>query len=228
MIICKLTRYHLTITFLQYINPEQDQVRKRRYQVGRRNSNTMAHQNSIDNKYPNPGLVKRRLSKEKLTIPTKMIDMKKEKDLMQSFEKLEEDASEHNSNNTNSWTTLPSSDPPTTDIPYSSSSSNTIDSTTSNNNKGSSTPPMIRTDSFTGSGSPKNSRRKTEMSRQMLDRLNVFESSKSGGVVGGGPSSPNVSSPRTSTPINSPFTLSNGSSERKNKHRHRFKHYYEY
>lgn len=222
----KLTRYRSLVSFFQYINPEQDQLRKRRYQVGRRNSNATTHQNSIDNKFPSPGLVKRRLSKEKLTIPTKMLDMKKEKDLMQSFEKLEEDASEHNSNNTNSWTSLPSSDPPTTDLPYSSSSSNTIDSTTSNNNKGSSTPPMIRSDSLTGSGSPKNSRRKNEMSRQMLDRLNVFESSKSGGGVVG-PSSPNVSSPRTSTPISSPFTLSNGSNERKYKDRHIFKDYYE-
>jgi hypothetical protein len=166
----------------------------------------MSHSNSID-KFPSPAL-KRRLSKDKFP---KMIDMKKEKeDLMQSFEKMDEETIDE-ANNTSSNAAIGS-----------------VPEATSNNHTSGSIP-IARTGS---NSSPKNNRRKNEISQKMLDRMNMFEGGTNPGsppaavgslpsAIGGSPhvttvGSPNpsnVSSPRTSTPITSPPT--NGSCERK-------------
>ena len=133
--------------------------------------------------------------------------MKKEKeDLMQSFEKLDEEINNSNSspqttptsqaghtssaniNNNSSPIPIPGSAPPTNAPPTNAP------------------PPMVRTNS-TGSngGSPKNSRRKGELSKNMLDRLNVFQS----------PGAAN-SSMTTSTPLSSPaLNANNSNTERK-------------
>lgn len=133
-----------------------------------------------------------------------MIDMKKEKeDLMHSFEKFDEDD------------TVPLSNaPPLSNTPPLSNSTTAHNDTNINNKVGVSTstnqtpPPLLHSHSsgsLTGSNSPKNNRRKGEMSKNMLDRLNVFE-------VSGPSSSPSVSSPRTSTPVCSPPVNANGGS----------------
>ena len=149
-----------------------------------------------------------------------MIDMKKEKeDLMHSFEKLDE---EINLSNSPTMGGVNAQAPPTSRVDHTPSSSNI------NTSKGSSStpvaipasapPPMVRTNSSgsNGGGSPKNSRRKGEMSKNMLDRLNVFEASNSSGQ--GTPNAATVvpvstsstASPRTSTPVSTPPVNANG------------------
>lgn len=134
-----------------------------------------------------------------------MIDMKKEKkDLMESFEKLEEEVTNNN------VVSVPN---PSQALPVNSSPNDEAENIPSNRHP----PPMVRTNSSGGS-SPKNNRKKSELSQRMLDRLNMFE-------IGNGsngpatPTSPSVSSSlqitRTSTPPDSSVNSNGNVSERK-------------
>ncbi len=155
----------------------------------------MNKQNSIDSNnsgtITSPG-VRRRLSKEKV-IASKMIDMKKEKeDMLLSFENVPEESSETMTIN---GSPIPSHSPhpPQSNNTDECNHIGTMDDTTEFN----------RTGSLTGSGSPKNSRRKGEMSQKMLERLNLFSGGSGGSVdIPHGPASP-----LTSTPISSPLVL---------------------
>ena len=132
-----------------------------------------------------------------------MRDMKKEKeDLIQSFEKLDEEI--NNSNSSPQTTPTCQAGPTPTSNINDNSPPIPIPGATG------APPPMIRTNSSgSNGGSPKNSRRKGEMSKNMLDRLNVFQSP-------GPPGSPSVT---TSTPSSSPAatagTANNTNTERK-------------
>ena len=193
-----------------------------------RSLTNMNNQNAIDSKggtITSPG-VKRRLSKEKV-IASKMIDMKKEKeDLLLSFEKVPEEQDRRDGPSSRESAISPP-------VPSRTASDSSLviarskgggESTTSHNHVTdySSTNDYpetqhSRSGSITGSGSPKNARRKGEMSRKMLERLNLFEASNSTGgngggsgtssSNGGGSSSPLPSSPHTSTPLTSPSVL---------------------
>ena len=141
-----------------------------------------------------PG-VKRRLSKEKV-ITSKLLDMKKEKeDMMLSFEKVDEEPGESVSTSGVCSPPLPYQSLPMDDI-----SSNHVtdqDDALTELQHG-------RTSSIADGSSPKNGRRKGEMSRKMLERLNMFEINGSSGGSGSGSSSPLPLSPHTSTPVGSP------------------------
>ena len=205
-----------TILFIlpQCINPEQE-PRKRRHQVTRqRSTNNMYNQNaSNDSKggpLMSPGL-KRRLSKERVAA-SKMIDMINEKkELMNSFEQVQEDPAESRGVNSPPVPSQPVSDPPANST-SGYSTQNSIDHVTDLSPAGETQETLHgRSNSLSGSNSPKNTRRKGEISQRMLQRLNLFETSNSsgsggggGGGGGGGNSSPLPSSPKTSTPVSSP------------------------
>ena len=169
-----------------------------------------------------PGL-KRRLSKERLSM-SKMIDMQKEKaDLMHSFEHMDEEQNVSNGNNRTDSSPTPSQ-------PLSDSVSNNTDSgysqknnsTQSTNDVSTNEIPTYshsRSNSLTGSGSPKNTRRKTDMSQRMLARLNMFETTGNGSSTTGGSPVP-LSPLTTSTPLNSPPIVQHGSLERKSLYVH--------
>ena len=184
----------------QFVNPEQEPRKRIRHQVSRQRSLTNTHmnkQNSIDSTNPgaitSPG-VRRRLSKEKV-IASKMIDMKKEKeDMLLSFENVPEESTEISRTNSSpiQSSQLQLDDNATNEYNhFSSNQSSSMDEAGEGRHS--------RMGSITGSGSPKNARRKGELSKKMLDRLHLFEISNDGGTVPPGPSSPH-----TSTPLNSP------------------------
>ena len=187
----------------------------RHYQVSKsRINSSFSHQNSFDGRgFPS---IKRRPSKERITIP-KMIDMKKEKeDLMHSFERVDEEVGSSLSNSP-----VPSCLPlqPSSDCRYPSSNSAPPINTNmiaDINTSGPFTPPQIRSDSTSsnssGSGSPKSNRRgKGEISQRMLAKLNIFETSNS---ASSGAVSTTPALPHTSTPISSPpaSQIANGGS----------------
>lgn len=168
-------------------------------------------QNNMDSKntggITSPG-VKRRLSKERVN-SSKLLDMKKEKeDLLLSFEKVPEEPSEGSVRGESNTSPLPPSSAPHTGSEVVSEGYSTHNHVTEDMSDDlPSEPHHSRSGSLTGSGSPKNTRRKGEMSQKMLQRLNMFEISNPGGSTGGGGSSQGTlpSSPRTSTPVNSPM-----------------------
>lgn len=170
-------------------------MRRRKSTPIARHRPSFSHSNSSEgNKgFPSPSL-KRRLSKEKLTLPK--IDMKQEKeDLLHSFERVIEEpetGSVNNSKNT--------SEPATT--------TTNQDVVSSNSSSEQSSPPLQRMNS-SQLGSPKVNRKKGELSQRMMARLSMFEGGGGAGNMSGGQSAP---LPRTSTPINSPVVLQHVSS----------------
>ena len=175
----------------------------RHYQVSKsRVNSSLSHQNSFDGRS-----IKRRPSKERITIP-KMIDMKKEKeDLMHSFERVDEEVA--------SSSVQPLQ--PSSDARYHSGSSSSPTNTNTIvdiNTSGAFTPPNARSDTnSSGLGSPKGNRRgKGEISQRMLAKLNIFETSNS---ASSGAVSTTPALPHTSTPISSPpaSQIANGSTE---------------
>ena len=161
-----------------------------------------------------PGL-KRRLSKERLSM-SKMIDMQKEKaDLMHSFERMDEEQNVSNGNNRTDSSPTPSQPLPdsvsnNTDSGY-SQKNNSTQSTNDVSTNEIPTHSHSRNNSLTGSGSPKNTR---SMSQRMLARLNMFETTGNGSSTTGGSPVP-LSPLTTSTPLNSPPVVQHGSLERK-------------
>ncbi len=181
----------------QMVNPEQEPRKRIRHQLSRQRSLTSTNtQNSMDSKggpLTSPG-VKRRLSKEKV-ITSKLLDMKKEKeDMMQSFEKVDEEPGE-------GMSTSGVGSPP---LPYQNLPMDDISNHVTDQDDALTELQHGRTSSTTGDSSPKNGRRKGEMSRKMLERLNMFEINGSSGGNGSGNSSPLPLSPQTSTPVGSP------------------------
>ena len=166
-----------------------------------------------------PGL-KRRLSKERLSM-SKMIDMQKEKaDLMHSFERMDEEQNVSNGNNRTDSSPTPSQPLPdsvsnNTDSGY-SQKNNSTQSTNDVSTNEIPTHSHSRNNSLTGSGSPKNTR---SMSQRMLARLNMFETTGNGSSTTGGSPVP-LSPLTTSTPLNSPPVVQHGSLERKSLYVH--------